>query len=93
MKKPLRAGNAVCGKCKDCGKLFFFRDDYIVRPSVWAKAGMDYHGGYLHRECLERRLGRKLLSEEVLMWVGRCGIGGIKLGMTDEGWAFALACA
>jgi len=40
-----------------------FGDDtevYMVRESVWGKAGMEPYGGCLCIGCLERRLGRKL---------------------------------
>jgi hypothetical protein len=33
---------------------------YIVRDSVWRKAGMEPYGGCLCIGCLEKRIGRKL---------------------------------
>ena len=37
---------------------------YVVRNSVWAKAGMTPFGGCLCIGCLEKRLGRRLGPED-----------------------------
>jgi hypothetical protein len=83
MKKPRRAKSetadrrvilttnetaALGGHCVDCGKKVFASDEYLVRSETWAAAGMGgWQSGLLHRTCLERRLGRKLRREEILV--------------------------
>jgi hypothetical protein len=53
-------------KCEDCDRPIYMHDDYIVRGNIWLEAGMGYDSGWLHRECLERRLGRQLRAEDFL---------------------------
>jgi hypothetical protein len=55
--------------CADCGEDTFGTDDgdwYMVRDEVWTAAGMPAESGamYLHRRCLENRLGRRLTRED-----------------------------
>jgi hypothetical protein len=52
----------VAALCADCGKDTLGTpegDWYVVHDHVWKAAGME-PDGFLHRACLERRLGRKL---------------------------------
>jgi hypothetical protein len=62
--------------CADCGRDTLGTSDhdyYMVRDEVWAAAGMpatdpfrDPHqpGVFLHRRCLEKRLGRQLVRDD-----------------------------
>ena len=50
---------ATCAECGEkCGQ------DYMVKPEVWIEAGMSYHGGVLHLDCLAKRLERPLTLED-----------------------------
>jgi len=72
-------GSTIQGHCVDCGKPFLLREEYIVRNHVWAEAGMvGWDSGYLHRPCLEARLGRQLTKDDLFAWV---------VGETQEGVA------
>ena len=58
----------VEGRCAECGKPCYLHQLYIVRGETWAAAGMaGWASGFLHRECLEKRLGRKLRDDELLV--------------------------
>jgi hypothetical protein len=49
--------------CVDCGRntgSLGICESYMVKPEVWAKTGLDFHGGCLCVRCLEKRLKRKL---------------------------------
>lgn len=55
----------VTAICTDCGEDTLSTpegDWYMVRDDVWAAAGMtaSAEDAYLHRRCLEKRLGRRL---------------------------------
>lgn len=55
--------NAICHECgKPCSN-----HEYIVRAAVWQAAGMEKHGGLLHMRCLEKRLGRCLVTADFLV--------------------------
>jgi hypothetical protein len=58
----LRAYLALTGKCET--RLTRDSEVYTVRDGVWAKAGMTPWGGCLCVGCLEKRLGRRLKSED-----------------------------
>lgn len=69
-RKRKSIGSTVQGRCVDCGKPFLLREEYIVRDHVWAAAGMiGWDSGYLHRPCLEARIGRQLTKDDLLAWV------------------------
>ena len=55
------------GICHDCSLPIAWRENYIVRPEVWAAAEMPPHGGYLHLACLETRIGRELETADFLV--------------------------
>jgi hypothetical protein len=57
--------------CVECQQLLPVRETlYLVRGEVWRAAGMPlWDSGYLHRACLEKRLGRKLTGEDYLVRV------------------------
>ena len=55
------------GICHDCSLPIAWRENYIVRPEVWAAAEMPPHGGYLHLTCLETRIGRELETADFLV--------------------------
>jgi hypothetical protein len=59
----------VEGRCSECGKLCLIPNDvYIVRGEIWREAGMaDWDSGYLHQRCLEARIGRKLMQDDLLV--------------------------
>lgn len=58
------------GICADCGKPSLARDEYIVRSNLWMACGMGaWAAGYLHRQCVEARLGRKLTDADLLVQV------------------------
>lgn len=86
--------NKVQGTCKDCKKAFLYRHHYIVRPEIWEKAGLgtDYHGGgLLHRECLEKRLGRELNETDLFAWVTGVRVNGnVEMRATREGAKFII---
>ncbi len=44
--------------CAHCNEPIYY--EYVVKRSVWEAAGMEYHGGVLHLDCLEEKLGRNL---------------------------------
>lgn len=68
-KRKERCGDIVMGTCVDCGLPERMRDFYIVRNSVWFESGMGaWTGGRLHRHCLEKRLGRVLTRDDLLVW-------------------------
>lgn len=48
--------------CLRCGEKAW--SDYMVTDTVWAEAGLKHHDGFLHVDCLERVLGRKLRIED-----------------------------
>jgi hypothetical protein len=59
------------GYCADCGRPCHRLDTYIVRSEIWREAGMGpivFGSGFLHRECLEARIGRKLTEDDLLAW-------------------------
>lgn len=90
MKQKAKVGNMVLGKCKDCGKPILRREDYLVRPEIWAEAGMgsDYYGtGFLHQTCLEKRLGRALVPDDLMVWVKGIKGDGVEMAATQEGLA------
>jgi hypothetical protein len=69
-KRPRRVGDNIMGYCVDCGRPSRARDEYIVRGSVWLEGGMGaWDAGYLHRPCLEKRIGRGLTEDDLLVWV------------------------
>lgn len=49
--------------CDHCRKVC--REYYLVKASVWSKAGLGYFGR-LHRKCLEKRIGRPLVEDDYL---------------------------
>jgi hypothetical protein len=59
--------------CVDCHERCHSNDEYFVRDTVWREANTE---GRLHRECLERRLGRKLKNSDLVLWP------------VANGWAF-----
>jgi hypothetical protein len=64
-----KLGDSERGRCVECGQPCLVRDEYIVRGKVWHEAGMPrWDSGYLHRHCLEKRIGRKLTQADLLMW-------------------------
>jgi hypothetical protein len=68
-KNTKRAGDTVVGICVDCQQPALARDTYIVRGSIWLECGMGaWDAGHLHRECLEKRLGRELTEDDLLVW-------------------------
>ena len=54
--------------CAHCEKPLYY--EYVVTPEVWEAAGMDYHGGVLHLECLEEKLGRQLVPGDFAEPIG-----------------------
>ncbi len=67
---PPALGDTVMGACVDCGEPQFLRDEYIVRGNIWEACGMHgWDAGHLHRQCLERRLGRDLTADDLLVTV------------------------
>jgi len=48
--------------CAHCKRPLFY--EYLVKKEVWSAAGMDYHGGVLHLECLEKLLDRELKLDD-----------------------------
>jgi len=91
-RKVAKAGNAVMGKCLDCGKVILYRDNYYVRPAIWSQAGMEgYFAGFLHRVCLQTRLGRELTKDDLTAWFLRdTASGDMEVECTTEGRDFAL---
>jgi hypothetical protein len=49
-------------KCPDC--LGYDPEAYWVHDAVWAEAGLEPDGGWLHVACLSRRLGRPLVQAD-----------------------------
>lgn len=69
MNKPKKLSKQKMGVCVECGQACLVQDDYIVRSEIWHEAGMKYwDSGYLHRPCLEKRIGRTLRPAELLVW-------------------------
>ncbi len=59
----------VLGPCIECGKPQYLSQEYIVRGDIWNAAGMyGWAAGHLHRHCLEKRLGRRLTPDDLLVW-------------------------
>lgn len=51
--------------CKDCGINTNDIDEYyMVLDSIWLESGMDKDGGMLCLECLEIRIGRRLIGAD-----------------------------
>jgi hypothetical protein len=74
----------VMGSCVDCGEPCYLYQEYMVKDETWAGAGMGPLG-WLHIECLEKRLGRKLEPEELLCWpVERLPDGGARMQARHE---------
>ena len=68
--KREHCGDIERGICVDCGKPCLMRHEYMVRSEVWLECGMGaWDAGFLHRECLEARIGRKLTRDDLLFWV------------------------
>lgn len=64
------AGDTVMGICVDCQQPSLARNEYLVRSSIWMQCGMGtWESGYLHRECLEKRLGRELADDDLIVVV------------------------
>jgi hypothetical protein len=61
LKKPI-----PLSVCVDCGQPCYAHEEYMVRSKTWAEAGMSWEGR-LHRACLEKRLGRELRQDELLV--------------------------
>ena len=59
----------VEGRCSECGKLCLIpKDVYIVRGEIWREAGMaGWNSGCLHQRCLEKRIGRRLTPNDLLV--------------------------
>jgi hypothetical protein len=62
-----RRHKALCCDCRvdtlampGSSRPFYLTEWYMVRPEVWAAAGMTSNGGYLCLGCLAKRLGRHL---------------------------------
>jgi hypothetical protein len=49
-------------KCPDCQG--YDPELYMVHDAVWAEAGLEPDGGWVHLSCLSRRLGRPLTRED-----------------------------
>lgn len=62
--------------CADSGKPCLRIDQYMVWDSVWVAAGLkDWDSGHIHRECLEKRLGRNVKTSDLLWWSTPDGAG------------------
>ncbi|QDS88764.1 hypothetical protein EC9_29580 [Rosistilla ulvae] len=80
-KKKLSAQQMAI--CHNCSLSISWRENHVVRPEVWAAAGMLPSDGHLHRACLETRLRRKLeLADILVMYVGE-NSEGIKMRVLD----------
>ena len=55
-KRKIRLSEQVMGHCHDCNEEILWKENFIVRPTVWQKAGMMPKAGCLHLKCLESRL-------------------------------------
>lgn len=58
--------STVDSSCKDCGKDTFVddKDYFMVTHAVWAQHGVG--AGMLCMDCMEKRLGRKLVKADIL---------------------------
>jgi hypothetical protein len=61
--------NSVQGTCVDCGQPCLLTDIFMVRSATWAEAGLNgWDAGHFHPACFEKRVGRKLNKDELLVW-------------------------
>ena len=58
--------STVDSSCNDCGKDTFVddKDYFMVKHAVWAQHGVGT--GMLCMDCMEKRLGRKLVKADIL---------------------------
>jgi hypothetical protein len=49
-------------KCPDCQG--YDPESYMVHNAVWAEAGLEPDGGWVHLSCLSRRLGRPVIQAD-----------------------------
>jgi hypothetical protein len=85
-------------KCPDCQG--YDPESYLAHDAVWAEAGLEPDGGWVHLSCLSRRLGRPLIqadfpgssSSTQAPTVGTCArcasgwrAGNLQLGRVVEG--------
>jgi hypothetical protein len=65
MGRKKKFPKTVIGTCVDCGKPFQVAEEYMLRNAVWLQAAKKDER--LHRQCFEKRLGRKLTDADYLV--------------------------
>ena len=83
MKRKKKLSDLQMDTCHDCSLPIAWRENYIVRPEVWAAAGVPPKGGCLHLACLETRIGRKLETADFLVVFNGEDSEGMKLKVLD----------
>ena len=83
LKKMKQLSAQQMAICHACRLPIAWRENYIVRPEVWANAGVPPNGGYLHLACLETRIGRKLETADFLVVFNGEDSEGMKLNVLD----------
>lgn len=80
-----RVGDTIMAVCTDCQRPLTAREEYIVRAPIWLESGMgNWDAGYLHLECLSKRLGREITDDDLLVWYEDETRSTIQMGMHPD---------